>query len=996
MRQQNRPQWYLPTWYQGDNDLYRCEQYLSFQMNLQGMAKPPDSLAHRPAKSAGITGVVESNKLMTRLGTIFTTMPVTRPQVAVLYSISHNLHAVTLDKTDTYYGDGQFHKLLNVYIATKQLHVPIDVVVEEDILDGTLAMNNRVLILAGVNALDDRVTNTLEKFIADGGSVLLSDDSKVTIKGSTPYKIPADFLTLGKNWDAWARAGQWDNWNTAWMTCEAFTLCRPLAKILGEQFARLKVMPVFECDRDGIIASRQARGDIEYLFAVNAVPDAENQAWIRAAQATIALPDDGRPVYDAVNGGVVTEFARVGGKLSGLFRFGAGQMRVFARTARPIGGVQLGTPTIFQDLTTPLNAPRVDGTPPIQVECTALLVDTKQQLLSGSAPMQILMTDPMNMTRFDLYRATTNGQLTINLPMAANDPAGVWKITVRELLTGNESTTTFNYTPPTQCGAIAGATQRAVYFPADHDQIFRFFRTNKELILVVGTNPIDRTAAERIVNTFKPWDITCTIVAAGEVTKRTLSDEMKPTWVGLRGGRDADYALEKAAILLGTPQDNPLIDYLARSNFLPYQVKPGQFPGAGRGYLAWQTDVLRFFNVESLSVIAEDEAGMTEAVGTLYQIMTGFDPLTQWELPNSSEADTTKRVPLITPTISASWSTRLPDRILDLKVIANGDIFVLSNDGTIACITPAGKVRWQRGFGESRKWAFDVAGDGKLLALATTNNLMLLDGSGKTLSTQQLTDWKYPPIPTAVTISPDGSKVLVAAGYSLYINSWHWSGKLVMVARDGQRLWEMGGDDPADAKKSLLPKEVKFARFLPDGTKSLLVNSDGAEIRNSIDGSISTALPDLMPNCTPQAVDNTSLLMAAKGKVVILNLKDQQVSSSIAIPDTVTAVSAVPTPGGYLIGTEGDGAVRLTKNINGKLDEQNVWKNVFATRVVKQLIAKGELTIISYWGGSVRVLREGKVIADITLPQDPALIAWSGNMLITSDSGGRVAGYTVK
>jgi len=36
-------------------------------------------------------GIVESNKLMGKIGTIFTTMPVTPPLVAMLYSLSHNL-----------------------------------------------------------------------------------------------------------------------------------------------------------------------------------------------------------------------------------------------------------------------------------------------------------------------------------------------------------------------------------------------------------------------------------------------------------------------------------------------------------------------------------------------------------------------------------------------------------------------------------------------------------------------------------------------------------------------------------------------------------------------------------------------------------------------------------------------------------------------------------------------------------------------------------------
>ncbi len=85
--------------------------------------------------------------------------------------------------------------------------------------------------------------------------------------------------------------------------------------------------------------ARQAQGDIEYDFAVNASWDEREGTLlsIKPVTAMLALAADGRPVYDAVRGGTVVEFK---GKPGGTFRFGAGEMRVFARTARPIGGVR--------------------------------------------------------------------------------------------------------------------------------------------------------------------------------------------------------------------------------------------------------------------------------------------------------------------------------------------------------------------------------------------------------------------------------------------------------------------------------------------------------------------------------------------------------------------------------------------------------------------------------------------------------------------------------
>ena len=82
--------------------------------------------------------------------------------------------------------------------------------------------------------------------------------------------------------------------------------------------------------------------------------------------------------------------------------------------------------------------------------------------------------------------------------------------------------------------------------------------------------------------------------------------------------------------MLGTPEDNPLINFLNRYGFLPYQPQRDVMPGRGRGYIAWQRDGIAR-EQESITCIAYDAPGMSEAVGTLYEAATGLDPLTRWE-----------------------------------------------------------------------------------------------------------------------------------------------------------------------------------------------------------------------------------------------------------------------------------------------------------------------------------------------------------------------------
>jgi hypothetical protein len=147
-------------------------------------------------------------------------------------------------------------------------------------------------------------------------------------------------------------------------------------------------------------------------------------------------------------------------------------------------------------------------------------------------------------------------------------------------------------------------------------------------------------------------------------------------------------------ILLGTPQDNPLIDFLLKEKFLPYSPDEARFPGPGRGYFAWQRDAIGP-GQESIALIAYDEAGMAEAVGSVYEAAAGLEPLTRWVLPDDARTTPVKSESL-PPECVTAWQARLPDRIVALKGDGN-KLHAASHDGTLATIeapdAPAGKAK---------------------------------------------------------------------------------------------------------------------------------------------------------------------------------------------------------------------------------------------------------------------------------------------------------------
>src|SRR5262249_31008764 len=178
--------------------------------------------------------------------------------------------------------------------------------------------------------------------------------------------------------------------------------------------------------------------------------------------------------------GPVEEFRADGAKRSARFRFGPGQMRVFARTARPLGGVRVATPVLTRELARERE--------PIQLDVSATVVDDRGRTLSGSVPLHVRLIDPLGVTRHELYRATRLGTFQASLPLAANDPPGEWKLVVRELLNNGEDGVTFTYAAPVRVAAIAGATPRAVYHGNDLENVFRFARTHRSVTIVKGTS----------------------------------------------------------------------------------------------------------------------------------------------------------------------------------------------------------------------------------------------------------------------------------------------------------------------------------------------------------------------------------------------------------------------------------------------------------------------------------------------------------------------------
>ena len=700
-RDRDRSNWYCPTWFNSTpSDNIRLENNSCFATGIQGIMTPPP--LNPMAAAAGRQGVAESNRLYARLGPIFTTLPRTPARVALLYSLSDLLDEQAHDIKNVLYAFHTKHgsDVQYAWLAGRMCGRPFDTVMDEDVIDGSVLANYRAIFLTHVTALAPAVVTGLEQYIAKGGAVLMTKDSTVTIKGATV--LTAEFDRSGPERIAQLRKEIKKPRDTTDPKVQEvnrldneggyYRVAAPVATELAGIYDKLGIAPLLQVDSPYFQVNRHADGDIKYLFATNFThDDTQGACGMAPEHVNITFPNDGKTVYDAVRMGPVAELQ---GKHAGTaaFSFGAGAMRVFARTARPIGGVQVATPTVIRSF---------EGEQaPVRVNLTATLVDTKNVLLAGSAPLDIQVCDPQGAVRYDLYRATAQGVCQLTLPLALNDPAGSWTVTVRELLSGQSGAATFTYTTPGNGGAIAGATPRAVFFEGDRDTIFRFFRTHKEITLVKGTDPIYDKIADRLAATLKPWDVRCTIVSAAEITPRVLTPEEAATWTGMAengrtgtkpgGGNSPNvvgYNLGNA-VLIGTPADNSIIKMLESNKVLPYPLSP-DFPGHGHGLLAWTAEVASY-GYEAVALIGYDEAGLQEAAGTLYEIATGLTPVTPLTQPASATFTAGMPVPAA-KAWTPLWHAPAPDRVIGLQLNGN-TLTAMSYDGTVLTLSAQGAI----------------------------------------------------------------------------------------------------------------------------------------------------------------------------------------------------------------------------------------------------------------------------------------------------------------
>jgi WD40 repeat protein len=331
--------------------------------------------------------------------------------------------------------------------------------------------------------------------------------------------------------------------------------------------------------------------------------------------------------------------------------------------------------------------------------------------------------------------------------------------------------------------------------------------------------------------------------------------------------------------------------------------------------------------------------------------------------------------------------------VVALRVLTAG-VLALSEDGTLVLLRNNEAVAWRKTFEGGEACVLDVSHDGSLIAVGAGHRLYGLDGDGNQrfdVALDSLFGKELQKMEGVgqVAVAPDGSGLVVTfGGYVPGKDGWQLSNTLTRFSARGEKLWTIGGVDDKTGKPRL-PDRYTSVVFSPDGGKLLLLADKTTQVLDAGTGSTVATL-DGASFKTAVPLHENWLLADGEDRLVLLSPAQGKVAGQLDCAKTGPATIA-PGAQGILVGSEADGAVRLVKRVEGKLDEQTIWKNVVPNKVVKQAVANLSQVAVSYWGGTLRVFdASGQLLQEQVFPQDISVLAVDGRRWIVGLADGSI------
>ena len=569
------------------------------------------------------------------------------------------------------------HGAYEAYAACLLAHNPATFVYEEEVRsDPKLLDRFKMLLLVDIaGSLPSDIVERLQAFRRNGGIVV----GDATTSRDLPVDKRVD-VTFHDYYNAGGCTADMDSveyCSINWLNARTFASRKAMAlKPVFDECAK----PYVDCKNPNVLLSVLRSGDARIIFTMNDTPFAERftaelqrplphfqQCWRIPVKEEITVRTGATSViYDMFDGTRVQAKPAGDGRVS----FISDLTQLSARA--------------FVVLPTALDLPRLLADPETvqgsAMRMRAEIIGTDGKQVTCNVPLEVIVRDSDGRERYRIYRTALRGAWEDRIPIAANDPPGTWRVSLRELISGRQYDGEFQVTAAA-CDLDKRVSPRPREIIVDRQALADFLNTKPELTIALGRGQARlRGLAERLAQAIKQTGAAAKIAWTDELITGT---NHRAVWM------DATYRpvyqVRGHLVLLGTARDNPLIRELQESDILLRATSPA-YPGPGSFIIELLPSAF-LGDDNAILVMAEDDAALAKAA----------------------------------------------DR---LAASADGSMIVAGTDGyfdNLLAFNGSGELLWKTHLADQFIHQLAVSADGRSIAAVTTFPIRvhLLDGKGK-------------------------------------------------------------------------------------------------------------------------------------------------------------------------------------------------------------------------------------------------------------------------
>jgi uncharacterized membrane protein len=291
--------------------------------------------------------------------------------------------------------------------ATLRAGLPVEFVTEKQLLSDDL-FTCKAVLLPGLLYCREGVVRNLERYAARGGKVFVDGSTRVRIEGATV--LPVDF-------SKWRAAVAGKDAPAPQFTREGHRRRRALwekhvaeaVSVLREHVAKA-VQPKVRLDGTDGAWRILENGAAQYLLVLNSNVD-------EARKFTVTVRDVPPVAYGVASGSLLETDETEAGRAFSLELLPGG-WRVVAFAQRALRHVRLARPRVERDT----------------LRLSVALFDESRAAFRASVPVRVTLYGADG-AAFTLHRATSDGRLTLDVPIAGSVPVPA-RVAVTELFTG--------------------------------------------------------------------------------------------------------------------------------------------------------------------------------------------------------------------------------------------------------------------------------------------------------------------------------------------------------------------------------------------------------------------------------------------------------------------------------------------------------------------------------------------------------------------------------